>query len=344
MTALLSLKNASVKFGAQTALAPVSLVIQKGERVALLGANGSGKSTLLRLLHGQQKPSSGERISHTDAHQVMVFQQPHMLRLSALTNVVLSLWFSGKTWVTAKTDARKALSNMGFEGIMQRNARAMSVGQRQRLALVRAWALQPDILFLDEPTASLALDERELVYSAVKQLSKVESKAVLFVSHFLDEVMALTDQVTVLRDGVVVMTAETGNLNESLIAEAIVGKQVAALDAALGSFFTYLGPLGDKVTVVVMSEFGRRIAVNGSGGTDHGRGQLMMVVGGGVNGGVKGTWPGLTDTDSGDVRVVNDYRAVLSEVLAQRMRATNLSSVFPGFDTSSASWLGVTAA
>jgi uncharacterized protein (DUF1501 family) len=118
---------------------------------------------------------------------------------------------------------------------------------------------------------------------------------------------------------------------------------VAELDAALGSFFSYLGPLGDKVTVVVMAEFGRRIAGNGSGGVDHGRGQAMLVVGGGVSGGVKGTWPGLVDTDSGDVRVVNDYRAVLSEVLATRMRATDLGTVFPGFDTSSASWLGVTA-
>jgi predicted ABC-type transport system involved in lysophospholipase L1 biosynthesis ATPase subunit len=70
----------------------------------------------------------------------------------------------------------------------------------------------------------------------------------------------------------------------------------------------------------------------------------MLVVGGGVSGGVKGAWPGLTDTDSGDVRVVNDYRAVLSEVLTTRMRGANLSTVFPGFDTSSSGWLGVTAA
>ncbi len=120
-------------------------------------------------------------------------------------------------------------------------------------------------------------------------------------------------------------------------------KLVAELDAALGLFFAYLGPQADKVTVVVMSEFGRRIAGNGSGGLDHGRGQAMMVIGGGVSKGVKGTWPGLTDTDSGDVKVVNDYRAVVSEVLAKRMRTTDLGSVFPGFDTSSSSWLGVCA-
>jgi uncharacterized protein (DUF1501 family) len=118
---------------------------------------------------------------------------------------------------------------------------------------------------------------------------------------------------------------------------------VAELDAVIGAFFAYLGAAGDKVTLVVMSEFGRRIAGNGSGGLDHGHGQCMFVVGGGVAGGVKGTWPGLVDNDHGDVRVVNDYRAVLSEVLATRMRAADLGPVFPGFDTSSASWLGVCA-
>jgi uncharacterized protein (DUF1501 family) len=122
-----------------------------------------------------------------------------------------------------------------------------------------------------------------------------------------------------------------------------LGRLIAGLDAAIGAFFTHLGPAGDRVTMVVMSEFGRRIEANGSGGTDHGHGQVMLVIGGGVSGGVKGAWPGLVDHDNGDVRVVNDYRAVLSEVLARRMRATDLGPVFPGFDTSPASWLGVTA-
>jgi tungstate transport system ATP-binding protein len=200
MTALISLKDTSVRFGAQTALAPASVVIQKGERVALLGANGSGKSTLLRLLHGQQKPSSGERISHTDAHQVMVFQQPHMLRLSALANVVLSLWFSGKTWATAKEDARTALSNMGFESIMLRNARAMSVGQRQRLALVRAWALQPDILFLDEPTASLDPAARREVEALIQQFAD-SGCSIIFASHNLGQAKRLATRVIYLEQG-----------------------------------------------------------------------------------------------------------------------------------------------
>jgi tungstate transport system ATP-binding protein len=200
MTPLISIQNTSVKFGAQTALAPVSLSINKGERVALIGANGSGKSTLLRLLHGQQSPSTGERVSHTDARQVMVFQQPHMLRLSALTNVALSLWFAGKAWATAKVDALQALSSMGFEGIMHRNARAMSVGQRQRLALVRAWALRPDILFLDEPTASLDPSARREVELLIQQFAD-SGCTLIFASHNLGQAKRLATRVVYLEGG-----------------------------------------------------------------------------------------------------------------------------------------------
>lgn len=220
MTTLITLQNTSVKFGAQTALASCSLAIAKGERVALLGANGSGKSTLLRLLHGQQKPSSGERVSHTDARQVMVFQQPHMLRLSALTNVHLSLWFSGKSWATAKSDARKALSSMGFEGIMHRNARAMSVGQRQRLALVRAWALQPDILFLDEPTASLDPKARRDVEALIEQFAN-SGCTLIFASHNLGQAKRLATRVIYCEQGKLLVDLPTQDFfNKDLPNEA----------------------------------------------------------------------------------------------------------------------------
>ncbi len=122
-----------------------------------------------------------------------------------------------------------------------------------------------------------------------------------------------------------------------------MSKLVADLDASLGAFFGALGPAADRVTVVVMSEFGRRIAQNGSGGLDHGHGQVMLVAGGGVSPGVKGAWVPLTDTDDGDVRVLNDYRLVLAEVLARRMRPVDMSLVFPGFDAGAPRWLGVTA-
>ena len=117
---------------------------------------------------------------------------------------------------------------------------------------------------------------------------------------------------------------------------------VAGLDAAIGAFFDWIGGAAARTTVIVTTEFGRRIALNGSGGTDHGRGMVMMVLGGGVNPGVHGDWPGLVDTDAGDVRVVNDHRRVLAEVLGRRGRAVDLSTVFTGVDVGPSRWLGVT--
>lgn len=220
MMTLVTIQNTSVQFGATLALAPCSLSIAKGERVALLGANGSGKSTLLRLLHGQQTPTSGERTSHTDARQVMVFQQPHMLRLSALTNLRLSLWFAGKSWKNAKEDALQALSSMGFEDIMYRNARSMSVGQRQRLALVRAWALSPDILFLDEPTASLDPKARRDVELLIQQFAD-SGCTLVFASHNLGQAKRLATRVVYLEGGKLLVDLPTKDFfNKELPNEA----------------------------------------------------------------------------------------------------------------------------
>ena len=115
----------------------------------------------------------------------------------------------------------------------------------------------------------------------------------------------------------------------------------AQMDAAIGAFFAYLGTNASRVTLVTISEFGRRIAENSSGGTDHGHASTMMVLGGGVSPGVKGAWPGLTNTIDGDVIVSNDYRTVLGEIIAKRLRPVNLGTVFPNFTMPS--YLGVMA-
>jgi uncharacterized protein (DUF1501 family) len=120
--------------------------------------------------------------------------------------------------------------------------------------------------------------------------------------------------------------------------------QVSELDTALGAFFDRIGSAADQVTVVVVTEFGRRTYENSSGGVDHGRGFPLLVIGGGVNGGVYGDWRGLADPelDDGDVAVTTDYRTVVAELMAKRLGATSthLSGVFPRFAATSG-WLGV---
>ncbi len=113
------------------------------------------------------------------------------------------------------------------------------------------------------------------------------------------------------------------------------GTNVDALSSALMAFWRDLGPEQDRVTVVVMSEFGRRLRSNTSGGTDHGFGNAMMVLGGGVRGGkMYGDWPGLANDaldDGTDLAITTDYRHVLAEVMQAHMGADNLSEIFPDF-------------
>ena len=227
------------------ALRGVNLEIAPGRVHGLLGANGAGKSTLIKILSGAYAASKGEILwrgtsvrlespkAANDMGVATVHQHiPLVPTLSILENIFLD---DNGLWRNSSNLRRRfdeLCTRMGYRLNPDAAVSSLSIGQRQMVAIFQALGTGADLIVLDEPTASLALEERELVYSAVRQLSTVEGKAVLFVSHFLDEVMALTDQVTVLRDGVVVMTAETRALNESLIAEAIVGKQVAAFEQA----------------------------------------------------------------------------------------------------------------
>ncbi|GAA2121020.1 DUF1501 domain-containing protein [Nocardioides bigeumensis] len=102
------------------------------------------------------------------------------------------------------------------------------------------------------------------------------------------------------------------------------------LATAVAAFFKDLGPIADKVTLVAVSEFGRRVQENENWGTDHGYGNAMFVVGGGVAGGYKGTWPGLTNDYDADLLVTTDYRSVLAEVVSARFGAST-AAVFPSF-------------
>jgi len=119
--------------------------------------------------------------------------------------------------------------------------------------------------------------------------------------------------------------------------------RLARLDAALGLFFDTLGPAAETTTVVVVTEFGRRLAQNGSGGTDHGRSFPILTLGAGVRPGTSGTWPGLSDLDRGDVRVTCDYRHVLAELASRRLgvSGTHLGAAFPGLPTGPGQWLNV---
>lgn len=184
------------------ALTDVSLCIRSGERVALVGANGSGKSTLLRTLHGLQRASAGALQACAGQRVAMLFQRPHMLRLSALRNIALGLWLQGVPWTQARERACVALERVGMLELAGRNARALSGGQQQRLALARAWALRPDVWLLDEPTASLDPHAKREVESLIAEFTATDRPTTLvFSSHNLGQVKRLASRVIYLEQG-----------------------------------------------------------------------------------------------------------------------------------------------
>ncbi len=200
MSALMQLKAVDVQFGAVRALNSVDLRVAPGERLALIGANGSGKSTLLRVLHGLLAPSRGSVLRDSAAGGAMLFQRPYMLRTSALNNVALGLWIRGTPWKRAKEQALAALSRVGLVEVALRNARALSAGQQQRLALARAWSLQPGVLFLDEPTSSLDPHGKREVEALMAEFAQ-GGMTLVFASHNLGQVKRLATRVVYLEQG-----------------------------------------------------------------------------------------------------------------------------------------------
>ncbi|MES2959480.1 MAG: ATP-binding cassette domain-containing protein [Pseudomonadota bacterium] len=217
---LIEVQRASVRFGALTALADVSFALRASERVALVGANGSGKTTLLRLLHGQLA-HEGERRTIVDARgrepaQAMVFQRPFLLRLSVWHNLLLALWLAGVPRAQRAAQAHQALKRVGLADQRDRPARVLSGGQQQRLALARAWAVRPTVLFLDEPTASLDPGAKREVEQLIAAFAQ-EGMAVVMSTHNLGQAKRLATRVVYLEGGRLIVDLPTASFfNQSL--------------------------------------------------------------------------------------------------------------------------------
>lgn len=203
---LLTLHQAEVRFGAVPALRGVDLTVRRGQRLMLVGTNGSGKTTLLRTLHGLVPCSAGRREVHALAPQqrapvaAMLFQHPFLLNLSVQANLRLALWLRGLPRAQRAARCAAALQRVGLATLAGRPARALSGGQQQRLALARAWAMQPDILFLDEPTASLDPSAKREVEALVAEFAQ-DGVTVVMSTHNLGQAKRLGTHVAYLEDG-----------------------------------------------------------------------------------------------------------------------------------------------
>jgi len=205
---LLRLRDASVRLGQVQALRGATLDVYRGDFIALVGANGSGKTTLLRLLHGQVAFTGAREGLAAGAVQAMVYQRPFMLRLSVANNLHIALWLAGVPRTERAARAAAALQRVGLAALSDRPARVLSGGEQQRLALARAWAVRPDVLFLDEPTASLDPGAKREV-EALLEGFRCDGMTLVMSTHNLGQAKRLATRVVYLDRGTLAVDLPT---------------------------------------------------------------------------------------------------------------------------------------
>jgi len=202
----LRLEDVVFEVGDRRIIDGVTLTLETGPRTVIIGPNGAGKSVLMRLCHGLLRPTSGRIAWNTPElpgaprRQAMVFQRPVMLRRSALANLTYALKLAGVAQVEREARAYTALRRVGIEHLAASPARVLSGGEQQRLALARAWALRPEVLFLDEPTANLdpgAAQEIERVIAAMHE----SGTKIVMITHNLGQAHRLGDEILFIHQG-----------------------------------------------------------------------------------------------------------------------------------------------
>ena len=177
----------------------LSLKVERGEKIAIMGASGSGKTTLLNLLGGLDDPDYGsisvceknwsmlsisERAIWRNQHVGFVYQFHHLLEeFSALENVALPLLIAGQSMTSAKETSAKFLTSIGLEGRLGHRPSQLSGGERQRVAVIRGLINKPSVLLLDEPTGNLDSASAKKTLDLILQLSKTLSMAIVLVTH-----------------------------------------------------------------------------------------------------------------------------------------------------------------
>lgn len=239
---LLRMAGVRKRFGATVALDGVDLTVRAGEVLALVGENGAGKSTLMKVLSGAHQPDEGQMWlssepyvpSHPlDARRAgvaMIYQELSLARhLSVMENITLGMEPAHGPfvqWAEIRRRAVDALAQLGRIDIAPETpVHQLSIAEQQFVEIARAIAVGARVLVLDEPTSSLARDDIERLFALVRRL-KAQGLGIIYISHFLEEIRALSDRFTVLRDGRSVGTGETAAVTNQQIVAMMVGRDV----------------------------------------------------------------------------------------------------------------------
>jgi len=241
---LLEMNKVQKRFGGAVALRGTDLKIRAGEIHALLGENGAGKSTMLKILAGVHVNDGGtiklggkDFITGSPKASIeqgiaVIYQEPSLfLDLSLAENVFIGRQpKKGKIidWKYAQSEASRLFKELGVELDPKRKARGLSIADQQVVEIAKALSMNANIILMDEPTAALSASEVDRLMTVMKSL-KAANKAVIFVSHRLDEVFAISDYITVMRDGATVSEADVKDTNLQKVIKDMVGRELTEM-------------------------------------------------------------------------------------------------------------------
>jgi len=249
MTVLVEVKNLAKSFGTKTVLSDVSLKIEEGEILALLGPNGSGKTTLLKTLAFLEKPDGGEieflgvTVTEKNAERLrlqsaMVFQRTLLFNTSVYNNVAYGLKIRKVPKNVAIEEVAKALQLVRLEGFEKRSAKKLSGGEQQRVALARALVLKTKLLLLDEPTANLDPKNAGIMEEVIAAVNRDLKTTVVMATHNMFQAEKLPTHIALINDGKITEVGEPaeifGKLSKNLAT-------FAALDNTFGGNTTDTG-------------------------------------------------------------------------------------------------------
>ncbi len=263
---LLELSRVTKSFGAVRALDNVSFSLQPGEVHALLGENGAGKSTLIKIMTGAYQPDEGSieiagqpvtRLTPRASHKLgvtCIYQQPALFPdLSVAENIAFGVErpSAGRRvrWKAQRRAAEKLLQSVGAVLDPETEVRELSMPEQQLVEIARALGAGARIMIMDEPTASLTQQEVELLMGVVRELRQ-RNVGVIYISHRLEEIFAIADRVTVLRDGESVGTHRVTDMTETTLIRLMVGREVSTIypppESAPGDVVLSIKHLGCK--------------------------------------------------------------------------------------------------
>jgi rhamnose transport system ATP-binding protein len=253
-TPILELRDAAKSYGAVHALRDGNLALRSGEVRGLVGENGAGKSTLVKVLGGVVQPDAGDLVMggapvrfHSphdarDAGIAVIYQEPTLFPdLSIAENVVMGYHPQrGLRRIdrgAMHRQVKELLDRLGVQLDPERTVRGLSIADQQIVEIAKALSFDARVLIMDEPTAALSGPEVERLFAVVRALQEAGA-AVLFISHRLDEIFAICDTVTVMRDGAVVHDAPIAEMTTDDMVRRMVGRELSALfpkqDAQIG--------------------------------------------------------------------------------------------------------------